>query len=161
MDSLARQGKIHYVAMSSAPAWQISCMQAIADLCGWAPQAALQAEHDLVECTGERDPPPIGREMGLGMVPCSPLVSGVLTGKYTRADLTAAGPAPGKSARKCFNLALGAVTERNPGIAEILAGCRQGNRLHSCPSRTRPGAAKPRRSSGPARRSNWKTIWPR
>ncbi|GAA4922282.1 aryl-alcohol dehydrogenase-like predicted oxidoreductase [Nonomuraea thailandensis] len=29
----------------------------------------------------------MGRELGLGVIPWSPLGSGVLTGKYTRADL--------------------------------------------------------------------------
>ncbi|WP_406630352.1 hypothetical protein [Amycolatopsis sp. WGS_07] len=32
MDGLVRQGEIHYVAISNAPAWQISRTQAIADL---------------------------------------------------------------------------------------------------------------------------------
>ncbi|WP_370938373.1 aldo/keto reductase [Amycolatopsis sp. cg13] len=122
MDDLVRQGKILYVAMSTAPAWQISRMQAIADLRGWAPLVALQVEYSLVERTGERDLLPMAREMGLGVVPFSPLGGGVLTGKYTRADLTAADPAPGESARKSFNLAVGAVTERNLEIADVLAG---------------------------------------
>ncbi|MFD2473267.1 aldo/keto reductase [Amycolatopsis silviterrae] len=120
MDDLVRQGKIHYVAISTAPAWQISRMQAIADLRGWSPLVALQVEYNLVERTGERDLLPMARELGLGVVPFSPLAGGVLTGKYTRADLVPAEPAPGESTRKSFNLAIGAVTERGIGIAEVL-----------------------------------------
>jgi aryl-alcohol dehydrogenase-like predicted oxidoreductase len=120
MDDLVRQGKVLYVAISSAPAWQVSRMQAIADLRGWSPLVALQIEYSLIERTGERDLIPMAREMGLGVVPFSPLAGGVLTGKYSRDDLTATNAASGDSARKSFNAALGMVTERNLGIADVV-----------------------------------------
>ncbi len=87
MDDLVRAGKVVYVGISDAPAWQVSRMQAIADLRGWSPLVALQIEYSLIERTVERDLIPMAREMGLGVIPWSPLASGVLTGKYTRADL--------------------------------------------------------------------------
>ncbi|MFG2722421.1 aldo/keto reductase [Streptomyces sp. NPDC048416] len=120
LDDLVRQGKVLYVAMSNVPAWQISRMQAIADLRGWAPLVALQIEYSLIERTGERDLIPMAREMGLGVVPYSPLGGGLLTGKYSRADLTGADPAPGESNRKSFNAALGMLTERNLGIVDAV-----------------------------------------
>ncbi|MFD0308157.1 aldo/keto reductase [Streptomyces sp. NPDC127119] len=120
MDDLVRQGKILYVAISNAPAWQVSRMQAIADLRGWSPLVALQIEYNLIERTGERDLIPMAREMGLGVVPYSPLAGGVLTGKYSRDDLTATDGAPGGSSRKNFNLALGTVTERNLAVADVV-----------------------------------------
>ena len=89
MDDLVRQGKVLYVAISNVPAWQVSRMQAIADLRGWSPLVALQIEYSLIERTGERDLIPMAREMGLGVMPYSPLAGGVLTGKYSRDDLTA------------------------------------------------------------------------
>jgi aryl-alcohol dehydrogenase-like predicted oxidoreductase len=118
LDDLVRQGKILYVAISNAPAWQVSRMQAIADLRGWSPLVALQIEYNLVERTGERDLIPMARELGLGVVPYSPLAGGVLAGRYSRDDLTA--PAPDDGTRKKFNTALGTVTERNLGIAEAV-----------------------------------------
>lgn len=120
LDDLVRQGKILYVAMSSAPAWQVSRMQTIADLRGWSPLVALQIEYNLIERTGERDLIPMAREMGLGVVPFSPLAGGVLTGKYRRDDLTGAHAASGDSTRKSFNAAVGLVTERNLDIAEVV-----------------------------------------
>jgi aryl-alcohol dehydrogenase-like predicted oxidoreductase len=48
---------------------------------------ALQIEYSLIERTVERELIPMARELGLGVVPWSPLASGVLTGKYTQADL--------------------------------------------------------------------------
>ncbi|ABK76133.1 aldo/keto reductase [Mycolicibacterium smegmatis] len=120
MDDLVRQGKILYVGISNAPAWQVSRMQAIADLRGWSPLVALQIEYSLIERTGERDLIPMAREMGLGVTPYSPLGGGVLTGKYRRDDLTASHLASEGSTRGSFNAALGTVTERNIAIADVL-----------------------------------------
>ncbi|NYI05992.1 aldo/keto reductase [Allostreptomyces psammosilenae] len=120
MDDLVRQGKVLYVAISNAPAWQVSRMQAIADLRGWSPLVALQIEYNLVERTGERDLIPMAREMGLGVIPYSPLAGGVLTGKYTREDLTATDAASDDGTRRSFNLALGTLTERNLAIADVV-----------------------------------------
>ncbi|MFJ9209465.1 aldo/keto reductase [Streptomyces sp. NPDC102264] len=120
MDDLVRQGKILYVAICNAPAWQVSRMQTIADLRGWSPLVALQIEYSLIERTGERDLIPMAREMGLGVIPYSPLAGGVLTGKYSRDDLTATDLASDDSNRKSFNRALGTVTERNLAIADVV-----------------------------------------
>ncbi|MGA6161129.1 aldo/keto reductase [Amycolatopsis magusensis] len=117
MDDLVRQGKVLYVAICNAPAWQVSRMQAIADLRGWSPLVALQIEYSLIERTGERDLIPMARELGLGVVPYSPLAGGVLTGKYTRDDLTST---KDDGTRKSFNRALGTVTERNLAIADVV-----------------------------------------
>ncbi|WP_406145761.1 aldo/keto reductase [Streptomyces sp. NBC_01012] len=118
MDDLVRQGKVLYVAICNTPAWQVSRMQTIADLRGWSPLVALQIEYNLIERTGERDLIPMAREMGLGVVPFSPLAGGVLTGKYSRDDLTASGV--GDSTRKSLTIATGALTGRNFDIADVV-----------------------------------------
>jgi aryl-alcohol dehydrogenase-like predicted oxidoreductase len=82
LDDLVTQGKVLYVAISNAPAWQISRMQAIAELRGWAPLVALQIEYSLAQRAGERDLIPMASEMGLAILPWSPLGMGVLSGKY-------------------------------------------------------------------------------
>lgn len=121
LDDLVGQGKVLYVAISNTPAWQIARLQTIADLRGWAPLVALQLEYNLVERTGERDLLPMARELGLGTVLWSPLAGGVLTGKYSREDLTApSSPAEGESVRKSFNVVLGGVTERSLAIADVV-----------------------------------------
>lgn len=120
MDDLVRQGKVLYVAMSNIPAWQVSRMQAIADLRSWSPLVALQIEYSLAERTGERDLIPMAREMGLGVIPYSPLAGGVLSGKYSRDDLITANVDSGDGTRKAFNLALGTLTERSLAIADVV-----------------------------------------
>jgi aryl-alcohol dehydrogenase-like predicted oxidoreductase len=83
---------------------------------------ALQIEYSLIERTGERDLIPMAREMGLGVTPYSPLGGGVLTGKYSRDDLTGANLVSEGSTRGIFNAALGTVIERNLDIADVLRG---------------------------------------
>ncbi len=120
LDDLVRDGKVLYVAMSNAPAWEIARMQTIADLRGWSPLVALQIEYSLVNRGAERDLIPMARAMGLGVTPYSPLGGGVLSGKYSRADLSAPDAGSGESSRKSFNAGLGMVTERTLAIADAV-----------------------------------------
>jgi aryl-alcohol dehydrogenase-like predicted oxidoreductase len=121
MDDLVRSGKVVYVGLSDIPAWQAARMQAIADLRGWSPLIALQIEYSLVQRTVERDLIPMAREMGLGVVPWSPLASGVLTGKYSRADLDlGSGVASAEGSRKNIAAGNGSLTERALDIADVV-----------------------------------------
>ncbi|GAA4210825.1 aldo/keto reductase [Actinocatenispora rupis] len=121
MDDLVRAGKVLYVAISDTPAWQVARMQTIADLRGWSPLIALQIEYSLLERTVERDLIPMAAELGLGVVPWSPLGSGVLTGKYTRGDLDAdGGAATPEGTRKNVAAANGALTARGLDIADVV-----------------------------------------
>jgi aryl-alcohol dehydrogenase-like predicted oxidoreductase len=120
LDDLVRAGKVLYAGISDTPAWQVSRMQAIADLRGWTPLVALQIEYSLVERTVERDLIPMAREMGLGVIPWSPLASGVLAGKYTRADLDHSTSAAPEGSRKNVAAANGSLTERAIAIADVV-----------------------------------------
>src|SRR5690606_27557454 len=83
-----RAGKILYAAICNTPAWRVAQMQAIADLRGWSPFVALQIEYSLVERSVEHELIPMAQALGLGVLPWSPLGGGILTGKYSRADLS-------------------------------------------------------------------------
>jgi aryl-alcohol dehydrogenase-like predicted oxidoreductase len=121
MDDLVRAGKVLYFGISDTPAWQVARMQAIADLRGWSPLVALQIEYSLIERTVERDLVPMAAEMGLGVIPWSPLGSGVLTGKYTRADLQlGSGSGNVSGTRKNVAAAAGSLTERGLAIADVV-----------------------------------------
>jgi aryl-alcohol dehydrogenase-like predicted oxidoreductase len=121
LDDLVSAGKVLYAGISDTPAWQVSRMQAIADLRGWSPLVALQIEYSLIERTVERELIPMARELGLGVVPWSPLASGVLTGKYTQADLDlGGGSAAAEGTRKNVAAANGALTQRGLAIAEAV-----------------------------------------
>jgi aryl-alcohol dehydrogenase-like predicted oxidoreductase len=118
-DDLVRAGKVLYVGLSDIPAWQASRMQAIADLRGWSPLVALQIPYNLTERTVERELIPMAREMGMGVLPWSPLAGGVLSGKYAQGDLTKAPTQKGVAidSRKDINVATGRLTEHNLAIA--------------------------------------------
>lgn len=120
MDDLVRQGKVLYVAISDTPAWQVARMQTIADLRGWSPLVALQVEYSLIERTVEHDLFPMARELGLGVIPWSPLGSGVLTGKYSAADLDTSAAGSPEGSRKNVALANGSLTARGLAIAEVV-----------------------------------------
>jgi aryl-alcohol dehydrogenase-like predicted oxidoreductase len=118
-DDLVRAGKILYAGISDTPAWQVSRMQAIADLRGWSPLVALQIPYNLTERTVERELIPMAREMGMGVLPWSPLAGGVLAGKYAQKDLikAPAGKGGGFDSRKDINVATGRLNEHNLAIA--------------------------------------------
>jgi aryl-alcohol dehydrogenase-like predicted oxidoreductase len=121
MDDLVRAGKVLYVGISDTPAWQISRMQAIADLRGWSPLVALQIEYSLVERTTERDLIPMASEMGLGVVPWSPLGGGLLSGKYSKDDFLNKSASTGfLGSRKAGIETLGRFTERNLQIVDAV-----------------------------------------
>ena len=86
LDDLVRAGKVRYIGFSDTPAWKVSQAQTLAQLRGWTPLVALQIEYSLLQRTVEGGLMPMAAEMGLGVTPWGPLASGVLSGKYTRAN---------------------------------------------------------------------------
>ena len=84
LDDLVSTGKIRYVGFSDIPAWKTAEAQTIARFRGWAPIIALQLEYSLLERTSEGELFPMAREMGMGIMPWSPLKSGFLSGKFRR-----------------------------------------------------------------------------
>lgn len=105
-DDLVRAGKVTYVGISDTPAWQVSRMQMLAELRGWAPFVALQIEYNLLERTVERELIPMAAELGLGVLPWSPLAGGLLSGKYS-----AGGPSDSAGRGKAL-VAMGKVDDR-------------------------------------------------
>lgn len=92
-DAVVRSGKVRAVGLSDVPAWYLTKAQLLADRRGWEPVAALQVEYSLVERGIEREHVPAAADLGVAVVPWSPLASGFLTGKYRRGnENTVAGP---------------------------------------------------------------------
>jgi aryl-alcohol dehydrogenase-like predicted oxidoreductase len=91
LDDLVRAGKVRYVGLSDTPAWAVARMATLAEWRGWTAIAAIQVEYSLLERTSEGELFGAARELGLGVMPWSPLANGVLTGKYSRDDRDPAG----------------------------------------------------------------------
>lgn len=91
LDDLVRSGKVRYIGLSDVPAWYAARYFGIAERYGWERPIALQLEYSLIERSIEREHVPLARELGLAVVPWSPLASGLLAGKYTRGEYGSSG----------------------------------------------------------------------
>ena len=80
MADLVRQGKVRYLGLSEVTAATLRRARAVH------PIAALQSEYSLWERGVEREVLPVCRELGVGVVPFSPLGRGFLTGAFRTAD---------------------------------------------------------------------------
>jgi aryl-alcohol dehydrogenase-like predicted oxidoreductase len=87
LDDLVRAGKILHVGASNTPAWKIAQANTLSELMGWSRFVAMQVEYSLVVRDVERELLPMARELGIAVLPWSPLAGGILTGKYTQRDL--------------------------------------------------------------------------
>jgi aryl-alcohol dehydrogenase-like predicted oxidoreductase len=80
MADLVREGKVRFLGLSEAGAQTIRRAHAVH------PIAALQSEYSLWERNLESEIIPLLRELGIGLVPFSPLGRGFLTGTARRAE---------------------------------------------------------------------------
>lgn len=80
VSDLVREGKVRFLGLSEASAATIRRAHAIH------PVAALQSEYSLWERNLEIDIIPVLQELGIGLVPSSPLGRGFLAGNAIRAD---------------------------------------------------------------------------
>lgn len=92
MTALARAGKIRYWGMSNAPAWYVAQIATLAATRGVPGPIALQYFYSLANRDIEDEHVPLAARFGMAIVPWSPLAFGLLTGKYDRAAVEAAGP---------------------------------------------------------------------
>ncbi|WP_041742926.1 aldo/keto reductase [Collimonas fungivorans] len=120
LDDLVRMGKILYLGICNTPAWRVAELQTLADLRGWSPLVALQIEYSLVERTVEHELLPMAKALGLGVLPWSPLGGGILTGKYSRADLSDENGADIATSRKGVIASSGHLNQRSLDIADVV-----------------------------------------
>lgn len=80
MSDLVREGKVRFLGLSEAGADTIRRAHAVH------PISALQSEYSLWERNLEQEMIPLLRELGIGLVPFSPLGRGFLTGTAKRAE---------------------------------------------------------------------------
>lgn len=79
-----RAGKVRYLGASSMYAWQFSKAQHTADLGGWTRFVSMQNHYNLLYREEEREMIPQCEDMGVGIIPWSPLARGMLAGTRTR-----------------------------------------------------------------------------
>ena len=118
LDDAARAGKIVYFGASNYTAYRLMESLWVADKRGLDRFVTLQAHYNLATRELEREHVPLCAKFGLGILPWSPLASGLLTGKYRRGQAPPAGTrlAQWKERYKGFD------TDRNWSIVEALEG---------------------------------------
>jgi aryl-alcohol dehydrogenase-like predicted oxidoreductase len=112
LDDLIRAGKIRYIGFSNEPAWRIVKAMWISDRYNLNRFISSQPAYSLVKrAEFEREQETACLDMGIGVIPYSPLQGGFLTGKYRRDQVPESVRAGGLE--KFF-------TERNFQLIDIL-----------------------------------------
>jgi len=103
-NDVVRNGKVRYIAFSNLTAAQLQKITCYNQFMGFDQCVALQQEYNLLERYNELEVIPTCKSEGIGLVPYSPLVGGLLTGKFKRddkqTDKTLAGTRIGWTAEK-------------------------------------------------------------
>ena len=130
LDDLVHQGKVRYAGCSNYNGYQLMEAVLVARHAGLNEYISIQPHYSLVERDNfEKNTYPVVRQLGLGIIPYSPLGRGFLTGKYRRGqplpDSQRAAAVQSLLTDKFFNLleqleALGQA--RNKSIAQMALG---------------------------------------
>ena len=95
LHDLVKAGKIRYIGASSMYAWQFQKAQYVAERHGWTRFISMQNHLNLLNREEEREMLPLCADMGVGVIPWSPLARGKLarapgsTSKRTGSDVFA------------------------------------------------------------------------
>jgi aryl-alcohol dehydrogenase-like predicted oxidoreductase len=87
-DAVVKAGKVRYLGFSNWSAWKAAAALEIQKANGLAPFTHGQMNYSLLGRDVVRDVIPMLQRYGLGLTVWSPLVSGFLSGKYTRETLS-------------------------------------------------------------------------
>ena len=87
LHDVVKAGKARYIGASSMWAWQFAKAQYTADANGWTRFVSMQNHYNLMYREEEREMIPLCEDMGVGLIPWSPLARGILAGNRTREDV--------------------------------------------------------------------------
>jgi len=127
LDYCVRSGKVRYIGASSMAAWQFAKAQHIADLGGWTRFVTMQNHYNLLYREEEREMIPLCLDMGVGLIPWSPLARGVLARPAAQQEATTRGASDqitprlyGESETEAIVVAVAEVAEaRNVSRAQV------------------------------------------
>ena len=78
LHDIVRSGRVRFIGASSMHAWQFAKAQHVATVNGWTRFVSMQPHYNLLYREEEREMLPQCRDMGVGVVPWSPLARGRL-----------------------------------------------------------------------------------
>jgi 1-deoxyxylulose-5-phosphate synthase len=79
LHDVVKAGKARYLGASSMWAWQFAKAQHVAERNGWTPFVSMQDHYNLLQREEEREMLPLCLDLGVGVIPWSPLARGRLT----------------------------------------------------------------------------------
>jgi len=80
LNDVVKSGKARYIGASSMFAWQFAKAQHTADLHGWRRFVSMQNHYNLVYREEEREMIPLCIDLGIGLIPWSPMARGFFGG---------------------------------------------------------------------------------
>lgn len=98
LDDAVRQGKVRYVGCSNYAAWQLAEAVGAGKNHGLDPWISAQNRWNVIDGLDDPHLLPACRRFGVGIIPYTPLASGILTGKYQRGAEPPAGTRAGDMA---------------------------------------------------------------
>ena len=116
MDDLVHQGKVRYIGCSNYAAWQLVQALGISQRAGLASWISVQPRWNLLDGLDDPHLLPACGAFGVGIIPYTPLASGILTGKYRPGEA----PPPGTRAGDFPQVGQG-LTEAKLEMVERLA----------------------------------------
>ena len=87
LNDLVRSGKVRYIGISDFAGWQITKSVMIQEMKNYPKFVSAQMYYSLLGRDIEFEVVPACEDLGLGILPWSPLAGGFLTGKYTKDNI--------------------------------------------------------------------------
>ena len=84
LNDLVREGKVRYIGISDFSGWQIAKSVVLQESKNWARFVSAQMYYSLLGRDIEFEVVPACEDLGLGILPWSPLAGGFLSGKYSK-----------------------------------------------------------------------------
>lgn len=78
LNDVVESGKVRYIGASSMAAWEFQTLQNIAEKHGWHKFVSMQNYYNLLYREEEREMIPYCRDVGVGLIPWSPIARGAL-----------------------------------------------------------------------------------
>lgn len=78
LNDVVESGKVRYLGASSMAAWELQMLNNVADKHGWHKFISMQNYHNLLYREEEREMLPYCAHAGIGIIPWSPLATGLL-----------------------------------------------------------------------------------
>ena len=122
LHDLIKAGKVRYIGASSMSAWQFHKAQFVAQVNGWTPFISMQNQVNLLYREEEREMLPLCEEIGVGVIPWSPLARGKLTRAWDETSVRSEGDHFGKSYEETIgSVANGLLLEQDRKVVEEVA----------------------------------------